>query len=1203
MMTIGVNTESSHGRKKKTSAQLQLLEKLYSEEKYPTPSDLEDYATLLNLTYKQTRTWFIEKRRKEKRDNEVHDSRRSFLGGKNKFGSMKGGKGPMVNAGLTKSKPDILSSSKHNRNRESNQLMESVLGSSNGSYKSTYKRLPPKKKFKTCRISEIETRFNDSTVCPDQCNEKSDRLRKTRLSKTNHNGKKIYHPQVLVSKDYILKRVFRKDGPPLGEEFDSLPGTSSGFEKDSRVLHSSQDRPKASRNKRSCPTMNSKSCQPGNATAEKHGIGKGLMTIWRARNPDKVKCPSNIVFAGQFRSSPKKTPGRASKIAPQKKLVPKKQIVQRKFQQKRSSVVRRGKVPVNKESNKATSHWQCNLLHEESDTEQFDALAQLVDDEELELREIQVGPNPLRCSHFALDGKHGCPLCKDMLARFPPPMVKMKQLFCIKPWDTSPVLVKKLLKVLKLLYNDAATIELCPFTITELANAFTDKDSMLLGNIHVFLLKFLLLNVEKDVLTGYIPRATKDGRFLGFLNFVKEQEIDVNAWCQALNPLTWIEILRQVLVAAGFGTKSSTARRDDFSKERHLMVKYGIRPRTLKGELFNILSEHGSSGVVVTELAKASQIAALDLADTIEEVQKLIYSTLSSDITLFEKISSSTYRLRINPEIKGNEDNQSDSEVDDEFESCSGSNTNYDSDFPEELNSDKSNQKVVRYKHRHKRKNQKKTIEYTEIDESYLGEAWLLGLMEGEYSDLSIDEKLDALIALADLTASCCSFRTEELEKQIPATAPTARFHGSGAKIKKSLMDHILMLQNPETVSGLPNKKQSVTTKNTTATDKSEPQTHSMQSIYLGSDRRYNDYWLFIGPCDITDPGHRQVYFESSEDGHWEIINSSQALDALLSALDSRGSREARLLASLEKKAAFLSRAMDNYMTTENNNITSDVDNISGDGSSPISDVDNNLDPPEPLENQIASSFVAREVGRNRRKIWDRMQEFDRWVWDAFYSNLNAVKSYKSKRSYMESLARCESCHDLYCRDERHCRTCHTTFQLDFDIEEKYAIHVATCTAVEDCFDVPKHKVLSSQLQALKAASHAIEAVMPETSLSAFWTKSAHKLWAKRLQRTSSLPEFLQVLTDFVGAINVSWLYEYSTASSSKTASDDIIVNFQIIPQTTSAIALWIVKLDALIAPHLEKAQPRQKAVVPCVEKSQPIQNAPRPKRKRICTS
>lgn len=51
---------------------------------------------------------------------------------------------------------------------------------------------------------------------------------------------------------------------------------------------------------------------------------------------------------------------------------------------------------------------------------------------------------------------------------------------------------------------------------------------------------------------------------------------------------------------------------------------------------------------------------------------------------------------------------------------------------------------------------------------------------------------------------------------------------------------------------------------------------HPMQSVFLGSDRRYNRYWLFLGPCDAEDPGHKRVYFESSEDGHWECIDTEE---------------------------------------------------------------------------------------------------------------------------------------------------------------------------------------------------------------------------------------------------------------------------------------------------------------------------------------
>ncbi|PQQ09558.1 hypothetical protein Pyn_06800 [Prunus yedoensis var. nudiflora] len=190
-----------------------------------------------------------------------------------------------------------------------------------------------------------------------------------------------------------------------------------------------------------------------------------------------------------------------------------------------------------------------------------------------------------------------------------------------------------------------------------------------------------------------------------------------------------------------------------------------------------------------------------------------------------------------------------------------------------------------------------------------------------------------------------------------------------------------------------------------------------MQSVFLGSDRRYNRYWLFLGPCNAYDPGHRRVYFKSSEDGHWEEIDTEEALCALLSVLDDRGKREALLIAN------------------------------------------------DSLPSSGVVALEVRKKGEQQKQKWSRIQAFDSWLWNSFYLDLNAVKH--GKRSYFDTLTRCESCHDLHWRDEKHCRICHTTFELHFDLEEMYAIHVATCKEKEASDTFPKHNVLSSQIQSL----------------------------------------------------------------------------------------------------------------------------------------
>ncbi|KAM0862286.1 hypothetical protein ACQ4PT_045348 [Festuca glaucescens] len=66
-------------------------------------------------------------------------------------------------------------------------------------------------------------------------------------------GKKhMLRPQVLLPKDYILRKVFRKDGPSLGGEFDPLPRSAHGHARaaDTTGHHSYQDQGVVKKTKR-----------------------------------------------------------------------------------------------------------------------------------------------------------------------------------------------------------------------------------------------------------------------------------------------------------------------------------------------------------------------------------------------------------------------------------------------------------------------------------------------------------------------------------------------------------------------------------------------------------------------------------------------------------------------------------------------------------------------------------------------------------------------------------------------------------------------------------------------------------------------------------------------------------------------------------------------------------------------------------------
>ncbi|KAJ0961479.1 hypothetical protein J5N97_001983 [Dioscorea zingiberensis] len=779
------NESKDYGTKRKTPVQLQSLENFYSEDKYPTKNDMEEYAATLKLTYHQIRGWFIERRRRERKQHSPRNTQGSDRTRESGCSTMtRSRNGTDDNTTVGHSRIRALTQLEQGASlcsrpiqsiRDRKKLKNDRYANQKGKPPSQAKRKRKLLSHQQAYLSSSKhdwTQNTESALFKMQKYAKASKRQhinmedgpdfqrhhgKNRTSRRNNfaQNNDFIRPRVLFSKDYILRKVFRKDGPPLGIKFDPLPGNAfrncTGTENLSIVCQGDQSIHQR-REVVERPIFVLGTHHEGHP--KKHGIGKGLMTVWHATNTSTRKLPAGISFIGGRATwkpflpdaSPEEALYRISKRLQQQKLVAPKRSIQKKLPGKRKSHVEKRKVQRSKDVSKKKSHFaKCKLLAvEQKSVEQLDGQKVLVDDEELELRELQAGPNPLRCSaHLPSNGQLGCPLCKDLLARFPPQTVKMKLPLCMKPWDSSQELVKKLFKVFQFLYTHASTAGIYPFTLDEFAQAFHDKDSLLLAKIHVALLRLLLLDAEKVISTEFIPRVSKDCR----IHYVRET----------------------------------------FNKDRSRMETYGLRRLTLKGELFCILSEQGITGITVSELARISQIVSLDNSNTTEELEQAIYSTLSSDVTLFEKIAPTTYRLRVNPQIKGADDSQPEDEdmgsVDDDSDSTSTSSGSDDSD-------DSDNEGgIVQYKMRNKKRCLTVTEE-TSIDESYSGEAWVLGLMEGEYSNLSIEEKLDALLALVDLTASSSSCQFEDPVRSLPSIIPNTQYHGSGGKIKKSMAGH-----------------------------------------------------------------------------------------------------------------------------------------------------------------------------------------------------------------------------------------------------------------------------------------------------------------------------------------------------------------------------------------------------------------------------
>lgn len=127
-----------------------------TENKYPTQTAMEDQAAYLELTYEQVRGWFIGKRRRDKREDNI-----------------------------------IVS---HNSSKE--------LSADSGR-----------------NLSGV----TDGSI--GDCAPSSSKYKQTSIVSSKIGKKKKKHNQIqdLLMINDILQKVFRKDGPPLGVEFDSLP--------------------------------------------------------------------------------------------------------------------------------------------------------------------------------------------------------------------------------------------------------------------------------------------------------------------------------------------------------------------------------------------------------------------------------------------------------------------------------------------------------------------------------------------------------------------------------------------------------------------------------------------------------------------------------------------------------------------------------------------------------------------------------------------------------------------------------------------------------------------------------------------------------------------------------------------------------------------------------------------------------------------
>ncbi|XVF87431.1 hypothetical protein PTKIN_Ptkin18bG0119600 [Pterospermum kingtungense] len=540
-----------------------------------------------------------------------------------------------------------------------------------------------------------------------------------------------------------------------------------------------------------------------------------------------------------------------------------------------------------------------------------------------------------------------------------------------------------------------------------------------------------------------------------------------------------------------------------------------------------------------------------------------------------------------------------------------------------------------------------------EIDESKSGESWVQGLSEGDYSHLSVEERLNALVALIGIANEGNSIRAvledrleaanalkkqmwaeaqldksrlkEETvfkmdyppvigikaEAQLPYSAvegsqspfPAADNKNDGAspnipEDQKPLLcsqnvqndlnnypaERALVLQEasvgPDNFSTL---QHGYTSKRSRSQLKSyiahrAEEMYVYRSLPLGQDRRRNRYWQFVASASKNDPCSGRIFVEL-HDGHWRLIDSEEAFDTLLTSLDARGIRESHLRIMLQKiETCFKENVRRNlqcpralgragsYIGDEASEMDSSTDFPASFGSPSSAICGLNSDASDALP-----SFKI-QLGRNeneKKSALKRYLDFQRWMWKECYNSSTLCAMKYGKKRCAQLLAVCDTCLGTRIPEEMHCEYCHQTF-CSINNSFNFSEHEIQCRENRKLDTKATHTLDSSLplgIRLLKSLCALVEVSVPPEALDSIWTEGHRKIWGRKLSASSSADELLKILTNIESAIRRDYLSSNFETTKELLGSESDFTDSVLpwIPQTTAAVALRLLELDAAI--------------------------------------
>ncbi|XP_018483497.2 homeobox-DDT domain protein RLT2 isoform X2 [Raphanus sativus] len=660
--------------------------------------------------------------------------------------------------------------------------------------------------------------------------------------------------------------------------------------------------------------------------------------------------------------------------------------------------------------------------------------------------------------------------------------------------------------------------------------------------------------------------------------------------------------------------------------------RHRLTPGTVKFAAFHVLSIEGEKGLTILEVAEKIQKSGLRDLTTSRTPEASVAAALSRDTKLFERVAPSTYcvrpsyrkdagdaetifaeaRERIRMFKSGVTDVDEEAEREEDSESDVGDDPEVDLNLkkedPDALEIGKLTGGVEPSLENGKLETEPTTslpedtkaekIDDILPDQSLEdavaddGEQWVQGLVEGDYSNLSIEERLNALVALIGIAIEGNTIRIS-LEERLEVASALKKQMWSEVQLDKRWKEESLIranylsyptpklgiqespsadatpissqdpLQLQENISGTETLQYQQQQQQSYTADRERlraelkayvgykaEELYVYRSLPLGQDRRRNRYWRFSASASRNDPGSGRIFVEL-QDGRWRLIDSEEGFDCLVKSLDVRGVRESHLHFMLLKIEASFKEAVRRNVDTELCSISTGVD-LDSDTA------------------EISSTFKIELGDGNRSGVLQRFQSFERWMWDNVLhpGALSAFKHGAKKSTPLFHI--CRSCAELHFAGDVCCPGCGQMMSSGLDVSELCFADQVARLGRDAGFIIRGSNLSPLRIRLLKIQLALVEASLPPEGLQTHWTESLRKAWGLKLLSSSSPEELHQVLTMLEVAVKRDFLSSnFETTCELLDLSEGLVRDVKVlpwIPKTTGGVALRLCELDSSIA-------------------------------------